>query len=189
MKVRQSDQEIVSGCQKGDKEAFRALFGKHHPWMMGICMRYCRDRNDAKDVLQECMIKIFNHIGGFTYQADAQFVAWLKRIVVNTSLNFIRQQSKEAWDSIDENQPIVFADESDDYSETSGWSEEKLLGLINQLPAGYRAVFNMYVFEQMTHKEIAQELGISENTSKTQLMKARTFLKTKISNTVKSIAI
>lgn len=158
--------------------------------MMGICLRYCRDRNDAKDVLQECLIRVFNSITTFTYQGDAQFVSWLKRIVVNTSLGHLRQQTKSQLIPLDENPVVQMAsEEPEDYSEVSQLPQEKLLQMIEEMPAGYRAVFNMYLFEQMSHKEIAEELGVSENTSKTQLLKARAFLKNKISKTVKTFTI
>jgi len=190
MKVKVNDELLVNGCKKGEKESFRQLFQKHSPWVMGICLRYCRNRNDAMDVTQETMIKLFNAIGCFEYKSDAQFVSWLKRIAVNTSLNFIRSQSKGNFITIDENyQANIIAEEQDDYSETEQLSQEELLQMIYEMPAGYRAVFNMYVFEQMSHKEIAEELKISENTSKTQLLKARAYLKNKISKTVKSLTI
>jgi RNA polymerase sigma-70 factor, ECF subfamily len=190
MKVKANDDVLINGCKKGDKESFRQLFQKHSPWMMGICLRYCRNRNDAQDVMQETMIKVFNAITDFNFQSDPQFIAWMKRIAVNTSLNFIRSQAKDNFISLDENfNGITVSEEIEDYSETKTLSHEKLLEMINEMPAGYRAVFNMYVFEQMSHKEIAQELRISENTSKTQLLKARGFLKNKISNTVKTFTI
>jgi RNA polymerase sigma-70 factor (ECF subfamily) len=190
MKVTVSNSDIVNGCLKGNKEAFRQLYHKHHPWMMGVCMRYCRDRDEAKDVLQECLIRVFNAIGSFTFQGDAQFVSWLKRIVVNTSLSYLRQQSKENFIPLDDGAPLYMAaEEPADYSVAECLPQEKLLGMISEMPAGYRAVFNMYVFEEMSHREIAQELGISENTSKTQLLKARCFLKNKITNTVKTFTI
>ena len=188
--VSQSESEILSGCKKGEKDSFKLLFKKHSPWMMGICLRYCQNRNDAKDVMQETLIKIFNGIEKFNYQTDAQFVAWLKRITVNTSLNFIREQSKNGFIMLeDHHSTLIINEEINDYNESENIPQERLLEMINEMPSGYRAVFNMYVFDQMSHKEIAQELGISENTSKTQLMKARVFLKNMISKTVKSFTI
>lgn len=190
MKVKVNDDVLINGCKKGDKESFRQLFQKHSPWMMGICLRYCRNRNDAQDVMQETMIKVFNAISAYDHKSDAQFVAWMKKIAVNTSLNFIRSQARESFIPLDEDfNGTIVSEDAEDYSETNTLSHEKLLEMINEMPAGYRAVFNMYVFEQMSHKEIAQELNISENTSKTQLLKARGFLKNKISNTVKTLTI
>ncbi|PKP18939.1 MAG: RNA polymerase subunit sigma-70 [Bacteroidetes bacterium HGW-Bacteroidetes-21] len=190
MKVTIGDKEIVNGCRKQDKESFRWLFKKHSPWMLGICLRYCQNRNDAQDVLQECLVKVFKSIDNFQYQSDAQFVSWLKRIVVNTSLNYLRDKAKDKFISMDDSDMhLNISEEETNYDQQEPATQEYLLELINKMPAGYRAVFNMYVFEKMTHKEIATELNISENTSKTQLLKARNFLKNKISESVKTLSI
>lgn len=190
MKVTVGDKEIVNGCKEQDKESFRWLFKKHSPWMLGICLRYCQNSNDAQDVLQESLVKVFKSIGNFEYQSDAQFVSWLKRIIVNTSLNYLRDKAKEKFISTDSSDMhLNISEENEDYDQHEQVSQEYLLNLINSMPAGYRAVFNMYVFEKMTHKEIAEELNISDNTSKTQLLKARNYLKNKISESVKTLSI
>lgn len=192
MKKTIADQQIVSNCIKGDKEAFRQLFNKHSSWMMGVCMRYCRNRDDAHDVLQESLIKIFKAIGNFQFQSESQFRSWLKRIVVNTSLTFLRNASKNEFvfvNNENENSILVIHDDYESENEEGLYSQEQLLQYVQELPLGYRTVFNLYVFENMTHKEIADELNISENTSKTQLFKARAFLKNKILNSVKTVAI
>jgi len=190
MKVNISNQEIVNNCLKGEKEAFRLLYKKHSPWMMGICMRYCKNTDDAKDVLQEALVKIFNNIKDFKFNNDAMFISWIKRIVVNTAINFVRERAKNSFINIEEtNYNLTVNDEYEEENLNTKYPAQLLLNLINDLPDGYRTVFNMYVFENMGHKDIAQELNISENTSKTQLYKARNYLKNKLLAATKKMTL
>ena len=143
--------------------------------MLAICFRYAKDKDEAEDILQDGFIKAFDKLTD--YRFDGSFEGWLKRIFVTTALNYYRSNSKMGFKvDFSEIQESYQADE-EVVSENSNLSENELMGLIQSLPNGYKMVFNMYVFEDYSHKEIAETLGISENTSKTQLMKARNFLK------------
>lgn len=189
MNTTQNDFQVVEGCRKGDKESFRQLFNRHSSWMMGVCLRYSKNQEDAQDVLQDCLVKIFKAIPKFTYLSDAQFRSWLKTIVVNTSINYIKSQSNQLVSSM-EIQDYQLIDESvQETVEDVDLSKEQLMDFIQELPLGYRTVFNLYVFEEMGHKEIAKVLNISENTSKTQLFKARNMLKNKISISINQVQI
>ena len=171
-----SESEIISGCLSQDKKAQKMLYKKYASSMFGICLRYCKKKAEAEDVLQEAFIKIFMSIK--SYRSDGSFEGWLKRIVVNTALNYYKSNLKRCFDeSIDEmndsNMPSTNVSESD-------LSMQDLMKMINALADGYRVVFNMYAIEGYSHKEIGEMLNISESTSKSQLSRARVILQNKI---------
>lgn len=172
------DQEILEGCKSGERHAFGLLYKKYAPTMLGICMRYCKRREEAEDVLHEGFIKVFSNVKKF--RGDGSFEGWIKRIMINTSLSYYHANLKHYFQSgVEEMEDLTVGGEDDGvYSNAPPRSE--LLGLIQDLPDGYRFVFNMYVFEDFSHKEIAAELGISVNTSKSQLAKARRKLQKKL---------
>ena len=176
-----SDDQIIKGCRKGKRHAFNMLYKKYASVMLGICMRYSRNRPEAEDVLQEGFIRVFNNINSF--EGRGSFEGWLKRIMVNTAINQFKAGKKHMiYDDIDTSSRAIAA-----LSTTAGeevyegdFSQEELLGMINDLPDGYRMVFNLFVIEEMSHKEIAAILEFSENTSKSQLSKARKWLRARI---------
>ncbi len=178
-----SDDQLIHDCRKGKKQAYSLLYKKYASVLLGMCMRYTQNRQEAQDVLQEGFIKIFQKID--TFQGKGSFEGWMKRIMVNTAINYYKKNKKyqvqESLDADHSRQVSNNEEEENVWVETEEpLSRELLLKLVNDLPAGYRLVFNMYVFEGLTHKEIAGELGISEGTSKSQLAKARKQLKTKV---------
>jgi len=151
------------------------LFEKFAPKMLFVCLRYCKEREDAEDVLQEGFIKIFTSLD--KYKFDGSFEGWMRKIMVNTSLDFLRKQ-KQIGDStsIDD---VSFRIE--DSSATQNELEVKdLMNLIQKLPKGYQVVFNLFAIEGYSHKEIADLLGISEDTSKSQYFRAKAFLRNAI---------
>jgi RNA polymerase sigma-70 factor (ECF subfamily) len=145
----------------------------------GICLRYASGRAEADDILQEGFIKIFTSIR--SYRSEGSFEGWMKRILVNTALNIIRSNEKLP-ELIHQPMPDdhLLDDPPEEFEQPEQLPLETLLRLIQELPAGYRAVFNLYVFENQSHKQIAEITGISESTSKTQLMRARNYLQKKI---------
>jgi RNA polymerase sigma factor (sigma-70 family) len=173
------DDSIIEGCVAGKRSAQSALYRKYAAVMLAVCLRYAQNRDEAEDILQEAFLKIFQHIS--SYRKEGSFEGWMKRIMINHALNYYRKHRKmpflEDIDSINETEIL----EKDDHTAIHApVSAEKLLSLIQLLPPGYRMVFNMYVFEEYSHKEISDELSISENTSKTQLLKARRMLRKKL---------
>lgn len=168
----------------GRAESAESLYVKFAPALLSVCLRYCGNRADAEDVLHDGFIKIIRSLPSFKPRSDGSAVAWMKRIMVNTSLNYIRDHAKENrfldLDPIVERLPAEETEEGwfDEYAEKI--DPDKVMELICELPAGYRAVFNLYVFESYSHKEIAGLLGCSENTSKSQLSKARAMLRKKL---------
>jgi RNA polymerase sigma-70 factor (ECF subfamily) len=163
--------EIIAACQSGDRTAQKKLFEVYSKGMLMVCSRYVKDCHVAEELLLNGFYKFFKTIDRFQYVDNNSIGAWLKKIMVNECLMHLRERKK-----------VKFVPE--EYGGEVGISEavlEKLnaneiLALINELPDGYRTVFNLYVIEGFSHKEIATMLGVSEGTSKSQLSKAKVFL-------------
>lgn len=167
-----TEEQLVKKCVAKDPKAQRNLYERFASKMMGVCLRYCRDKSEAKDVLQEGFIKIFENIDSF--KGTGSLEGWVRRIIVNKALDNIRKTKKMRHsvnvDDVDYQLPkhehIVESLIADD-----------LLKLVRQLPDGFRTVFNLYAIEGYSHKEIAEQLDISENTSKSQYSRARAHLR------------
>ena len=158
--------------------------------MLSVCMRYAQNRDEAEDILQEAFIKIFQNIA--TFRGEGSFEGWMKRIMINHALNHYRKNKKMPFhQDIDEINEQEILNKEDFSRHHELVSADILLSLIQMLPHGYRMVFNLYVFEEYSHKEIGKELSISENTSKTQLLKARRMLRRKLAelNLMKNISL
>lgn len=169
-----TEQELIRGCINQDSQCQRMLFEKHAGKMMGVCMRYAKDSMEAEDMLQEAFIKVFQYIGQFKF--EGAFEGWLRRIVVNTAIRQL-EKKKINFNEIEEtspNQPQVAP------HAITNLGEADLLKLINQLPEGYKMVFNLSVIEGYSHEEIAEILNIQAGTSRSQLVKARKMLQSKI---------
>ena len=173
------DDSILEGCMAGKRSAQNALYRKFASVMLGICMRYAHSRDEAEDILQEAFLKIFQNIGG--YRKEGSFEGWMKRIMINHAINYFRRNQKlpyhEDIEGINEREILDSEEQTNLHAPVSA---DTLLSLIHSLPQGYRMVFNLYVFEDYSHKEISQALNISENTSKTQLLKARRMLRKRL---------
>jgi RNA polymerase sigma-70 factor (ECF subfamily) len=170
-----SEAEIISGCVKGDKRAQKALYDKYSAKMFGVCIRYFRSRDEAEDALQEGFIKVFNNIDKF--RNEGSFDGWIRRIIVNTALNFYKSNLKHYY-SVDYQE--IEETIEDTKLNFDNFSVEFLLSIIQSLPEGYRLIFNLYEIEGYNHKEIGEMLGISINTSKSQLMKSKIQLQKKL---------
>jgi RNA polymerase sigma-70 factor (ECF subfamily) len=166
-----SEEELIEGCKQQKHAYFHALYTKYAMQLMSIAMRYSNTTFEAEDILQEAFIKIFTNIHSYAYSGS--FEGWLKRIVVNTA---IKQYHKNANYKISNLHDIGKATEVDCSDSLDKMSTDELIKLIQQLPEGYRLVFNLYEIEGYSHKEIAQLLNISEGTSKSQLHKAKQYL-------------
>ncbi len=171
------EQELIQGCVAARPKAQKALFDIYAPKLYVVCLRYLKDQMRAQDILQDTFVKIFANIGH--YKSEGSFEGWLKRIAVNTCLDQLRKDKKLLMD--------VSIDDVSHKLSTDSFSAEKLMAddllkLIQALPEGYRTVFNLFAIEGYSHQEIAQQLGISESTSKTQYLRARAYLKDRIEN-------
>lgn len=169
------DLTLVNECAKGNSKAQRALFDKFAPKMLAVCQRYLRNNQEAEDVLQDGFVKVFQKIVDFKMEGSLE--GWIRRIVVNTALDTIRKNKKLLDDiQVEEVQyKVSFTDHQFD-----GMDLAQLLKLIDEMPDGYRIVFNMFAIEGYSHKEIADTLGVTENTSKSQYSRARAFLRTQL---------
>jgi len=178
------DEELVRDLKRRKNGVLESLYNAYAPMLLSVCLRYCGNRQDAEDVLHDGFIKILKNIHTFEARSSGSFEGWMKRIIVNTALNSLRDQTRARQlldiDPMQEKIP-------DEPDEATIWEHlhvslgnERIMQMICELPPGYRAVFNLYVFEEYSHKEIAKELQLSENTSKSQLSKARALLRKKI---------
>ena len=173
------DDSIIEGCVAGRRSAQSALYRKCSSVMLAVCLRYAQNHDEAEDILQEAFLKIFQNIS--SYRKEGSFEGWMKRVIINHALNYYRKNRKTPFlEDIDNINETEIIDKEDQSAEHAPVSADKLIALIQLLPPGYRMVFNMYVFEEYSHKEISEALNISENTSKTQLLKARRMLRKKL---------
>ncbi|MEM9916616.1 MAG: sigma-70 family RNA polymerase sigma factor [Bacteroidota bacterium] len=169
-----SEKELIEACKKGERRAQQMLYDRYSPKMFGLCRRYVRKREDAEDVLIDGFYKVLTNIGQF--QGNGSFEGWIRRIMVNEALMFLRKKQPFQW--MDELQPNM--DVQYQASVEDDLAAQDILNLLDQLPAGYRTIFNLYVIEGFKHREIAETLGISINTSKSQLILAKKRLKTMV---------
>jgi len=171
LKIQTSEEDkLIKRCRKNDGKAQEAVYNKYSTRMLGVCIRYVKDADQAEDVMIDGFVKVFNKIDQFKHQGS--FEGWIRRIMVNESLTYIRK-NKSMYLEVD----IEAADKEPDYDALGSKLEaDDLLAMIQSLPTGYKTVFNLYAIEGFSHKEIAEKLGVSENTSKSQLSRARALL-------------
>ena len=170
----------------GDNTATEWIYRKHVRYLSALCSRYITEDEDIKDVLQESFIKIFTSLDSFEYRGEGSLKAWMAKITLNETLKFVRNNSRLPINSIDDKDTNIA---NGDSMETEDIPTDVLHRFIRELPDGYRTVFNLYVIDDKSHKEIAQLLGIKENTSASQLHKAKSMLAQKIKHyrTINSI--
>ena len=170
----ESEKELLEDIKGGSRDALHRLYERYKGYAMAVALRYVPLRDDAEDVLQDSFIKVFSSIEKFCYRGEGSLKGWLLRIVANESISFVRQQNHF---SVVEDLPDHVEDED---PEVDLISPPVLMRMIGELPDGYRLVLNMYVFEQKSHKEIAQLLGIKESSSASQYLRAKKLLARKI---------
>lgn len=172
------ESQLIEKCKHEDRKAQQHIYERHARTMYGICLRYTSDSNAAQDLLHDGFIKVFSNIS--SYEGKGSFEGWLKRIFINLALENLRKDKfkKQFVDDIDQISDADTVDNDDDNSEKI--SEDALLDIIQQLPHGYRTVFNLYAIEDYSHKEISNMLGIAEGTSRSQYIRARQMLQEKI---------
>lgn len=173
------EKELIEKCKQKDKTAYRKLYETYAPHMKGICLRYTGDEMLAEDVLHDGFIKVFVSICSFQYRGEGSLKAWLSKIFCNESLTFIKHALQIPTSSLDE---LEIAEETEELSSWSEIPQPVLMEFITTLTLNYRTVFNMYVFEDMPHKEIARELNITEESSRARLSRAKAILVKKIKN-------
>ena len=167
---RANEDELIKGCVRRERNAQKRLYETFSSKMYALCCRYVKDSMEAEDVLVTAFTKILDRID--QYKGEGSFEGWIRRVVVNEALTYLRRNRSMYIET-----ELEAADREPDYQLISDHLEaEDLLNMIQELPAGYRIVFNLYAIDGYSHKEIADQLSISENTSKSQLSRARVYL-------------
>ncbi|KYG82819.1 RNA polymerase sigma factor [Roseivirga echinicomitans] len=169
------DEKLIERCIKDDQKAQRELYGRYAQKLMPMAMRYAKSQEDAEDILQDAFIKIFKSLDSF--RREAQFLTWLKRIVINTAINHNRKKMYQ--------QPMLDIEKVthmhiESNLTLSNMHFTEILALMQKLPVGSRTIFNLFAIEGYGHKEIAEMLEISEGTSKSQYSRARALLRTMV---------
>ncbi len=170
--------QLIKNCLKGKASAQKQLYEEYASAMLGVCYRYTKSLQDAEDVLQDGFVRVFKFLD--QYNHEGELGAWIRRIMVNTALNYLKKSKKYQQDLLFDKTELHVI--NNDNPEVLLHAKE-LAELIRQLPTGYQAIFNLYAIEGFSHVEIGQMLGISENTSRSQYMRARHLLISWITNT------
>ncbi|MEO6356879.1 MAG: sigma-70 family RNA polymerase sigma factor [Ferruginibacter sp.] len=172
-------QQLIQGCIKGNRYDQNRLYQLYASAMFSVCLRYSKNKEEAEEILQEGFMKVFTHLHQFNFEGS--FEGWIRKIMVNCALQKYRSNARlHAVVDIETNQHEIA--ETENIMAQIGTKE--LLNMVQQLPPGYRLVFNMYVFEGMKHREIAEQLGISEGTSKSNLYDARVILQKSVTSSL-----
>ncbi len=175
-----TEEELIKGCIHEDRSCQQKLYKTYAGKMLVVCMRYTRNRQEAEDVLQDGFIRVFDNMKKFAF--NGSFEGWVRRIMINCALRNFRKSSYQK-------EQIGIAEDYDIPSNATIYdklSEQELLKIIDELPEGYKMVFNLYAIEGFSHKEISDMMGINEGTSRSQLNKARKHLQKKLEE-IKSI--
>ncbi len=173
------DEILIERCKKGDRTAQNQLYQKYKRLLFGVCLRYSTDSMEAEDLLQDGFIKIYTDL--YQYRPIGSFKGWMRKVVVNVALQHIRKKKKLFSDVEIDTLANEYRVDDDLFSK---FREKALINMIQQLPEGYRLVFNMYVIEGYSHKEIAEQLGVSTSTSKSQLSRAKSVLRSMLEKNV-----
>jgi len=176
-------QKIINGCIKGERSAQAELYHLYCSKMMGVCMWYAKNKEEAEEILQDGFMNVFTYI--HNYKGEGPLEGWIRKIMVNAALAKYRNKKSNSMRIITEYNAELH-DVAQESSILAGLEEKEIVALIQTLSPVYRMVFNLYVFEGMKHKEIAACLGISEGTSKSNLADARLILQRKINQSRKS---
>ena len=170
-----SFEDMIQGCKEGDRKAQKAFYDYFASKMLGVCMRYAKDRAEAEDMLQESFIKLYQSM--HTYRGEGNFEGWVRRVVVFNAINLYKHRLRHFKEDLD----VQDYDAKYDDDIISKISVKEILAFVQQMPDGYRLIFNLYAVEGFTHKEIGEQLGIAIGTSKSQYSRARDWMKKALS--------
>ena len=178
--MKDSEKSMAEGIRKGDNHAMRDFYASYGGLLTAVCSRYIADDDDVKDVIQESLLSIISNINTFEYHGKGSLRAWATRIVVNHALGFLRKKKLTSSLFVDNSKDIADEDVDDSPPDIGNIPAGVVTEMIRQLPDGYRMVFNLYVVEGKSHKEISRLLGIKEDSSASQLHRAKAILAKKI---------
>ncbi len=166
----ETEQQLLDAIHHGDRTAMRRLYDRYAGRAMAVALRYIPEREAAEDVVQDCFVSILTSIGQFRLQGEGALAAWVSRIVANKAIDYLKRRERVTFTGTVPDIPDSEEPDAEDIP------PDVLTRIISQLPTGYRMVLNLYVFEHCPHKEIARRLGIKENSSASQLNRARRML-------------
>lgn len=173
---RTAEQKLTERLKNRDRTAMKELYSLYSGYLYALCCRYVTDRETAKDILQDGFVKIFSSVGKFQDRGEGSLKAWMSRIVINEALKHLRKAARNDMFVTSADLPDVPEDEDDSGIDLKDIPASVIQDFIRRLPDGYRTVFNLYVFEEMSHKEIAETLGIKVNSSASQYHRAKAIL-------------
>ncbi len=171
-----SDNQIIEGCVRHERKAQQVLYDKYSRFLLGVCLRYATDKAEAEDILQDSFLKIFFNIKDFS--GTGSFIGWLRKVTVNTAITHYHKNLKHRY-YVDIEEYVTTETGVASFEEDF-FNSEELYKVLNELPAGYRMVFNLYAVEGYKHKEIAEIMGIDTNTSKSQYSRAKVAIRNKL---------
>jgi RNA polymerase sigma-70 factor (ECF subfamily) len=174
--LKYDEKSFVKACANRERWAQKLLYEQYYGQMMGVCLRYAKNEDEALDILHEGFIKVFKHIK--KYQPGTSLSAWIRRIMVNTAIDYYRKAIRRRTEDLDQ----AFDISTTEADAISQCTENEILAAVQELSPAYRAVFNLYVLEGYSHKEIADMMDITESTSRSNLVKARLKLKAILSS-------
>lgn len=172
----ENEENLLHLIQQGDEQAMHVLYCRYVRYLTAVCSRYICCDEDVKDVLQEAFLKIFASVGSFEYRGAGSLKGWMMKIVLNETMKFVKRNARLDFVELEGEKMEI----SDDVPDTSDVPLSAIHSMIRELPDGYRLIFNLYVIEEKSHREIAELLGIKESTSASQLHRAKALLADKI---------
>ena len=179
--------DIIKRCRQGDRKAQEAVYNLLAGKMFAICLRYCSNYEDARDLLHDGFVTIFTKIDKFNNVGS--FEGWVRRIFVNQAIEWYRNKAKVTMVECSNENERLYAESDNDDEMGYGLTEVDLLAMVEELPQQYKIVFNLYAIEGLSHREIAQKLRITESTSRSNLLRARGIMQKQVRNRVDSIPI
>lgn len=174
------ESDLIKGCIGRDRKMQEMLYHRFSPKMYAVCLRYSKNADDAQDLLQEGFIKVYKNLEKF--RGEGSFEGWVRRIFVNTSIEHFRRNVNNQ--SLTETQEVTIEDK--EWNALDTLAEKDIISMVQELSPGYRQVFNMYVIEGYSHRDIGEILGISEGTSKSQLARAKGILQKMVETRLKN---
>lgn len=171
LKLNKTDDSFIAAAIRQEEWAQKKIYEDHYPTMFPVCCRYANNDHDALDIMHDGFVKVYRHLA--KYQVGTSLTAWIKRIMINTAIDYYRKEKRRQTSDLD----TVYDVSSPDHDVVSVMSADEIIECLNDLTPAYRTVFNLYVVEGFSHKEIADQLNITESTSRSNLVKARNNLK------------
>lgn len=179
----ETEQELLNAIRSGERTALRRLYDRFSGYAAAIALRYIPQREEVDDVIQDCFVKILTSIDSFSYRGEGSLKSWISRIVANKAVDYVRKHERITIVS------TIPDDIEDDPPDLGTIPPDLLTEMIGRLPANYRVVLNLFVFEQRSHKDIAQKLGINENTSVMHFFRAKKMLAKMVKDYIKKQSI